>query len=69
MDNISRNQPITFRPNLEHDLVDLIKSILQPNPLYRLSMESIFHHPWMYRNYTRQGIDISRALMTQDSAR
>jgi serine/threonine protein kinase len=64
--NISMNKPIEFDPSLSPEVVDLIKKILQPVPINRISMLNIFKHPWMKKSEKIYDIDIMSYVEQQN---
>lgn len=56
--NISLDEKVVYDPSISKDLEDLIRKILQKNPIERISLEGIFRHPWMMRYYKHFGIDL-----------
>ncbi|KAL4465052.1 hypothetical protein ABPG72_012235 [Tetrahymena utriculariae] len=64
--NIRNRQEIVFEPFVPKDLEELIRGILQHNPLHRLSMDDIFRHRWMVKFYKRTGINIDEVLKQQN---
>ncbi len=66
--NIAKNAGITFDSSLSPEVCDLISKILKPNPLERLEMIEIFHHPWMKKFEAIYKIDILSYVIQQDSA-
>lgn len=47
MDYIKCNKEFDYDDNLTVDLLDLIKSILNPDPESRIGLDGVFNHPWM----------------------
>lgn len=66
MDYIKKNKEFEYDEDLSVDLLDLIKSILQPDPEKRVNMGAIFNHPWMKKFESNYGIDIE-SFVTQNS--
>jgi len=64
--NISANSAISFDPSLSPYAVDLIRKILQPVPVNRISMNGIFTHPWMKELEKKHKIKISEFVEQQD---
>jgi serine/threonine protein kinase len=58
MEAIKNNKEFIYDASLSSELTDLIKSILQQNPVDRISMASIFTHPWMKMFEQNYGISI-----------
>lgn len=66
IDYIKKNKSFEYDESLSADLLDLIKSILNPEPEERLSLDEIFSHPWMKTFEHNYGIDI-QSFVTQNS--
>lgn len=67
MDYIKNNKQFNYNESLSVELVDLIQSILQPNPDKRMTMQEIFNHTWMKGFEKSYGIDI-KSFLIQNSA-
>lgn len=65
--NITMNMPIYFDPALSQEVADLIRRILQPAPVNRISMQGIFDHPWMKKAEEIYGIDVMSYVRDQDN--
>ena len=66
MEFIKRDKEFEYDSTLSIDLLDLIKSILVPNPNERITLTEIFNHPWMKKFEQNYGIDID-SFVTQNS--
>jgi len=64
--NISKNAPIEFDKSLSPECVELIKGILKPAPVDRLTMEQIFNHPWMKKFEKIYNISLQSYIEQQD---
>ena len=64
--NISMNMPLDFDPSLSLEVVDLIRKILQPAPVNRISMNELFNHSWMKKAGKAYNIDVMSYVKQQD---
>ena len=65
--SILNNGLITFDENISKDAQNLIKGILKSNPSERLTLDQIFHHPWMLQYEKAYKIKIDKYIWKEDS--
>jgi len=64
--NIARMASLQFDPGVSTEAIDIIRKILKPAPSDRISMESIFKHPFMKKWEKHYQIDIIQYISTGD---
>ena len=65
--SILNNGQISFDDNITKEARDLIRNILQSNPNERLTMDQIFHHPWMMQFEKSYKIKIDKYIWKEDA--
>lgn len=65
--SILNNGLITFDDVISKEARDLIKNILKSNPSERLTLDQIFHHPWMLQFEKAYKIKIDKYIWKEDS--
>lgn len=65
--SILNNGQISFDDNITKEARDLIRNILKSNPNERLTMDQIFHHPWMTQFEKSYKIKIDKYIWKEDA--
>lgn len=65
--SILNNGNIMFDDHISQDARNLVRNILKSNPNERLTMQEIFHHPWMIQHEKAYKIKIDKYIYKEDT--